>query len=83
MAKPSLWFRIVALCLAVGLGTGYVWKRQKEIEAAESEALRNSSRRILPGSKSPWGVMSWEGRGESGNQARDSPAVSEKDSAER
>jgi hypothetical protein len=66
----SLWFRMFALCLAVGLGAGYIGKRQKAIEAAEAEALRNPERRsILPGSKSPWGLMDWKAEREEAEAA--------------
>ncbi len=58
---------MLAPCLALSLGGGYVWMRHKRAEAAEiaakaaeAEAAKPSRRTLLPGSKAPVGLMDRE-----------------------
>lgn len=44
----ALWFRVLALCLALGLGGGYVWKRHKAAEAAEARAKQHGPAETKP-----------------------------------
>jgi hypothetical protein len=59
--KPvnPLWFKVLALGIAVGLGGGYVWKRQQSaatpppsVEVKAQEAQENPPALLLSGSKS-------------------------------
>lgn len=51
--------KVLALCVALGLGSGYVWQRQKAAKSAEPEAAGEAEivdgaekRSVMPGSKS-------------------------------
>ncbi len=47
--KTSPWFRVFALCTAIGLGGTYVWKQQQK---AAPEKAKPDERTVLSGSKS-------------------------------
>jgi hypothetical protein len=47
--KPSPWFRMLALCTALGLGGTYVWRQQQQ---AAPQIDKPVQRTILSGSKS-------------------------------
>ena len=47
--KPSPWFKVFALCTAVGLGGAYVWKQQQK---AAPQVEKTAKRMVLSGSKS-------------------------------
>ena len=47
--KTSPWFRVLALCLAVGLGGTYVWRQQQK---AAPQKTKTDERRVLSSSKS-------------------------------
>ena len=47
--KASPWFRVLALCIAVGLGGTYVWRQQQK---AAPQVEKPVERTVLSGSKS-------------------------------
>jgi hypothetical protein len=47
--NTSLWFKVFALCTAVGLGGAYVWKQQQK---AAPQIDKSVERMVLSGSKS-------------------------------
>lgn len=47
--KASLWFKVLALCTAIGLGGTYVWRQQQK---AAPKIEKPVERTILSGSKS-------------------------------
>ena len=47
--KASPWFRVLALCIAVGLGGAYVWRQQQK---AAPQKTKTDERRVLSSSKS-------------------------------
>ena len=63
--------KVLAPCVALGLGGGYVWQRQKAVEYAEAEAVRKAEivngaekRSMMPGSKSALFHPGWFEKGE-------------------
>lgn len=44
--------KLLALCVALGLGGGYVWQRQKVAAVAAEKADREEKRAMMSGSKS-------------------------------
>ena len=47
--KTSPWFRVLALCIAVGLGGTYVWRQHQK---AAPEVTKTDERQVLSSSKS-------------------------------
>jgi hypothetical protein len=66
MVKSPLWLRVLAPCLALSVGGGYVWMRHKKAEAAEIQAQAAETEAakkrtmVLPGSKAPARIMDAE-----------------------
>lgn len=66
MVKSPLWLRVLAPCLALSVGGGYVWMRHKKAEAAEIQAQAAEAEAakkrtmVLPGSKAPARFMDAE-----------------------
>jgi len=52
--KSVLWFRVLALCLALGLGGVFVWSRQKP---PIPQVEKPPERELMSGSKSTTGII--------------------------
>jgi hypothetical protein len=53
-SNAPLWFKILALCTAVGLGGAYVWKQQQKAPATQvtPKKVEADQRMVISGSKS-------------------------------
>ncbi len=75
--------KVLALCIALGLGGGYVWQRQKAAAGHDdddaSERPQEAPRTVLPGSKSAWGAPPGGKMVDEDGEVVEPPEVSEAD----